>query len=146
MENRNVALAINRKTQRTDSIERAKIAFCYGNGMSVDQIAEEVGRSRVCVYRWLNRLNKQEPFEPKKPVFNRTSFDQNLRTKIKDYVLANPTLTLEEYIKKIPLNCVPSTLCKLLIKMKLPSYKAPRREFLNQGHREIRMIKAIDWV
>lgn len=146
MENRNVALPINRKTQRTDSSERAKIVFLYGKSMSVNEIAKEIGRSRVCVYRWLKKWINKEPFEPKKPIFNRSSFDEALRTQIKDYALANPTLTLQEYIKKIPLNCAPSTLCKLLVKMKIRSFKAPRKEVLNQSHREIRLLKTTDWV
>lgn len=116
MENQ-VAADVTRRLQKTDSSERA-----------------------------LKKFDKNEPYEPKKPVFNRSTFSPDLRAKIKDYVTQNPTLTLVEYIRKIPLTCKPPALCKLLVKMDLRCYKAPRKEFLTRSHKEMRIIKAREWV
>ena len=134
------------RKEKTNATERARISFFYGSGMSVRAISELTELSKRCIYRWTKRFSSEQPYEPKKPNLQRSMFTDELKEQIKEYVMANRGQTLNEYIANIQLNCKKSALCKVLLKMGLNSCKAPRKEFMNNSHREIRLIKAQNWV
>lgn len=136
---------VSRKN-KTSPTERAMIAFYHGSGMNVREISERTKLSTKCIYRWTKRLASEDSYEPKKPKLDRSMFTDEVKNKIKDYVMANREKTLEEYIKNLQLKCKKSALCKELVKMGLRSRKAPRKEFMNNSHRQIRKTKAEDWV
>ena len=135
-----------RSGKKTTETERAQITFFYGSGMSVRAISELTGLSTKCIYRWTKRFSSGEDYEPKKPNLQRSMFNDTLKARLKEYVLANRGQTLNEYIANLQLTCKASVLCKVLLKMGLGSYKAPPKDQISETHREIRLIKAQEWV
>ena len=73
-------------------------------------------------------------------------FTNELKAKIKNYVMEHRGETLDEYIQNLQLNCKKSAFCKIFLKMGLDSFKAPKKEQITESHREIRLIKAQEWV
>ena len=83
-------LAYQSRKDRTTAKERSLISFFYGGGMKVKAISEMMQLSTKCVYRWIKRFKSDnEPYEPKKPNLQRSMFTEELKNRIKEYVLEN---------------------------------------------------------